>query len=131
MFGNLGGRITEPQVFWNEFGNDQRKPRRLWRSQRRKSRSVSEGGADFPAAVSLPENAQTSAGVASGAAGKSTKNVPAAPNFAGKLFQQGISDSHSLLEFSEMILCVMPCPSFPCVLGIPCSFSPARNSLSI
>ena len=28
-------------------------------------------------------------------------NFPAASKFAGKLFQQGISDSHSLLEFSE------------------------------
>ena len=35
------------------------------------------------------------------AAGKSVKNLPAASKFAGKLFQQGISDSHSLLEFSD------------------------------
>ena len=31
--------------------NFQRNSRRLWRSQRRKSRSVPEGGADFPAAI--------------------------------------------------------------------------------
>ena len=31
----------------------QRNSRRLWRSQRRKSRSVPEGGADFPAAIFL------------------------------------------------------------------------------
>ena len=29
------------------------------------------------------------------------KNFPAASKFAGKLFQQRISDSHSLLEFSD------------------------------
>ena len=50
---------------------------------------------------SLPENAQTLAGIAFQAAGKSVKNFPAASKFAGKLFQQGISDSHSLLEFSD------------------------------
>ena len=33
--------------------------RRLWRSRTRKSRSVPEGGIDFPAAISLPESAQT------------------------------------------------------------------------
>ena len=46
---------------------------------------------------SLPENAQTLAGIAFGAGGKSVKSIPAAPKFAGKLFQQGISDCHSLL----------------------------------
>ena len=82
--------------------NDQNSARRLWRSRKRKSRSVPEGGADFPEAFSLPENAKTLAGMAFHAAGKSVKNLPAASKFAGKLFQQGISDSHSLLEFSEM-----------------------------
>ena len=55
----------------------------------------------FQQPFSLPENAQTLAGIAFLAAGKSVKNCPAASKFAGKLFQQGISDSHSLLEFSE------------------------------
>ena len=42
------------------------------------------------------------AGIAFGsAAGKSGNNFPAASKFAGKPFQQGISDSHSLLELSE------------------------------
>ena len=52
----------------------------------------------FQQPFSLPENAQTLAGIASRAAGKSVKNFQ---KFAGKLFQQGISDSHSLLEFYE------------------------------
>ena len=72
----------------------QRNSRRLWQSQRRKSRSVPEGGADFPAAIF-----QTLTGIAFRAAAKSGNNFPAASKFAGKLFQQGISDSHSLLEF--------------------------------
>ena len=50
-----------------------------------------EGAANFPAAVSLPESAQTLAGIAFRAAGKSGKNFPAASKFAGKPFQQGIS----------------------------------------
>ena len=50
----------------------------------------------------MPEYAQTLAGVAFGAAGKSVKNFPAASKFARKFYQQGISDSHSLLEFSEL-----------------------------
>ena len=55
----------------------------------------------FQQPFSLPENAQTLAGIAFRAAGKSVKNFPAASKFAGKLLQQAISDSHSLLEFSE------------------------------
>ena len=51
-------------------------------------RSVPEGEAAFPAAIFLPENAQTLAGIAFCAAGKSVKNFPAASKFAGKLFQQ-------------------------------------------
>ena len=50
---------------------------------------------------SLLESAQTLAGIAFGAAGKLAKNFPAASKFAGKLFQQGSLDSHSILEFSE------------------------------
>ena len=67
-----------------------------------------ENSAAFPKArpifqqpFSLPENAQTLAGIAFRAAGKSGKNFPAASKFARKLFQQRISDSHGLLEFSE------------------------------
>ena len=55
----------------------------------------------FQQPFSLPENAQTLAGIAFRAAGKSVKNFPTALKFAGKPFQQGISDSHSLLEFSD------------------------------
>ena len=40
---------------------------------------------------------QTLAGIAPHAPGESVKNFPAASKFAGKLFQRGISDSHSLL----------------------------------
>ena len=56
----------------------------------------------FQQPFSLPESAQTLAGIAFRAAGKSVRNFPAASKFARKLFQQGISDSHSLLEFSEI-----------------------------
>ena len=55
----------------------------------------------FQQPFALPENAQTLAGIAFRAAGKSVENFPAASKFAGKLYQQGISDSHSLPEFSE------------------------------
>ena len=55
----------------------------------------------FQQPFSLPESAQTLAGIAFRAAGKSENNFPAASKFAGEPFQQGISDSHSLLEFSE------------------------------
>ena len=75
--------------------------RRLWRCWRRKSRRVPEGGPDFLAVIFLAGSAQTLAGIASRAAGKSQKNFPAVPQMcAGKPFQQGIPDSHSLLEFS-------------------------------
>ena len=56
----------------------------------------------FQQPFSLPENAQTLAGIAFCAAGKLVSNLPAASKFAGKLFQQRISDSHSLLEFSDL-----------------------------
>ena len=55
----------------------------------------------FQQPFSLPENAQTLAGIASRAAGKSVNNFPTASKFSGKPFQQGISDSHSLLVFSD------------------------------
>ena len=59
-------------------------------------------GPIFQHQFSLPENAQTLAGIAFRAARKSMNNFPAS-KFAGKLFQHGISDSHSLLEFSERL----------------------------
>ena len=55
----------------------------------------------FQQPFSLPESAQTLAGIAFRAAGKSENRFPAASKFAGKLFQQDISDSYSLLEFSD------------------------------
>ena len=55
----------------------------------------------FQQPFSLPESAQILAGIAFHAAGKSVRNFPAASKFARKLFQQGTSDSHSLLEFSD------------------------------
>ena len=61
----------------------------------------------FQQPFSLPESAQTLAGIAVRAAGKSVRNFPAASKFARKLFQQGILDSHSLLEFSESLVVFM------------------------
>ena len=58
-------------------------------------------GPIFQQPFSLPESAQTLAGIACRAAGKSGNNFPAASKFSGKPFQQRISDSHSLLEFSD------------------------------
>ena len=81
----------------------QQNSRRLWRSRRRRSSSVPEGGVDFQQPFSLPESARTLAGIAFQAAGKSGNHFPAASKFAGKPFQQGISDSHSLLEFSDKL----------------------------
>ena len=63
-----------------------------------------KAGPIFQQPFLLPESAQTLAGIAFRAAGKSGNNFPAASKFAGKPFQRGISDSHSLLEFSEFFL---------------------------
>ena len=79
----------------------QKHSRRLWRSRRRKTRSEAEGGADFPAAIFLAGEAQTLARIACRATGKWVNNFSAASKFTGKLFQQGISESHGLLGFSE------------------------------
>ena len=65
-----------------------------------------KAGPIFQQPFSLPESAQTLAGIALRAAGESVQNFPAASKFAGKLFQQRISDSHSLLEFSDYKLSV-------------------------
>ena len=59
-----------------------------------------KAGPIFQQPFSLPENAQTLAGIAFRAAGKSVKFFPAASKCAGNL-EQGISDSHSLLELSD------------------------------
>ena len=56
----------------------------------------------FQQPFSLPESAQTLAGMALCAAGNSGNHFPAASKFARKLFQQGISESQSLLEFSDL-----------------------------
>ena len=60
-----------------------------------------QAGPIFQQPFPLPANVQALAGIALRAAGKSVNHFPAASKFAGKLFQQGISDSHSLLEFSD------------------------------
>ena len=90
----------------------QKNSRRLWRSRRRKSRSVPAGVANFPAAFFLAGKCQALAGIAFHAAGKSANDFPAASKFARKLFQQGISDSHSLLEFSDFRRCENYCVLF-------------------
>ena len=66
-------------------------------------------GPIFQQPFSLPESAQTLAVIAFRAAGKSGNNFPAASKFAGKPFQQRISDSHSLLESSETCLAAPYC----------------------
>ena len=60
-----------------------------------------KAGPIFQQPFSLPESAQTLVRIVFRAAGESGNNFPAASRFAGKPFQQGILDSHSLLEFSE------------------------------
>ena len=64
-----------------------------------------KAGSIFQQPFSLLENAETLAGIAFRAAGKSVNNFPAASKFAGKLFQQGLLDSHSLLRFSSFKWC--------------------------
>ena len=87
-----------------------------------------KAGPIFQQPFALPENAQTLAGITFfGAAGKSVKNSPAASKFARKLFQQGISDSHSLLEFSEFSV---PLPSrYHCM--VRGSLAKQRRSFSV
>ena len=84
----------------------------LWRTRRRKSSSVPAGTADFPAAVFLAGKGPKpwQGWIAFRAAGKSVRNFPAASKFARKLFPQGISDRHSLLEFSEKNGPTVPVP---------------------
>ena len=73
---------------------------RLWRSQRGKSRSVPKGGADYPAAFFLAGKCPNLGRDSISCCQKIAEEFPAASKFARKCFQQGISDSHSLLEFS-------------------------------
>ena len=65
-----------------------------------------KAGPIFQQPFPLPVNAQTLAGLAFGAAGKSVKNFPAASKFARKFFHKAISDSDSLLKFSEFRACL-------------------------
>ena len=93
VFGPLGileNPFATPQTLKLGGALDRRtQSRRLWRSRRRKSSSVPEGAASFPAAVFL--------------ARKAVRNFPAASKFARKLFQQGISDSHWATAFSSFL----------------------------
>ena len=57
-------------------------------------------GPIFQQPFSSLESAQTLSGIAFRAAGKSGKKLPAASTFTGRRFQ-GMSDLHSLLEFSD------------------------------
>ena len=59
-------------------------------SEERNPGAFPKAGPIFQQPFSLPESAQTLAGIASSAAGKSGKNFPAASKFAGKPFQQGL-----------------------------------------
>ena len=71
-----------------EILTSQKSSRRPWRPQRRKSRSVPEGRADFPAAIFLAGKC-TNLGRASAfrTAGELVKNFPAASlNLPGKEF---------------------------------------------
>ena len=79
----------------------QKNSRRLWRSRRRKSSSVPEGVANFPAAVSLPESAQTLAGDSFSCCRKIGEESSSSVEICPKTFPARYSDSHSLLEFSE------------------------------
>ena len=60
-----------------------------------------KAGPMFQQPLSSPESAQTLAGIAFRAAGKLGTNFPAASTFARRPLQQGISDNHSLLNFSD------------------------------
>ena len=59
-------------------------------------------GADFPAAIFIAGKCPNLGRIACRAAGKSEKTFPAASTLnRRKNLQKGISDSHSLLEFSD------------------------------
>ena len=69
-------------------------------SKEKNPSSVPEGAANFPAAVFLAGKCPNLGRDSMSCCQKIGENCPAALNFARKLFQQGISESHSLLEFS-------------------------------
>ena len=75
--------------------------RRLWRSQRRKSSSIPEGGADFPAASFLARKCPNLGRDSIACCRKIGEEFSSSVEICRKLFQQGISDRHSLLEFSD------------------------------
>ena len=99
-----------PKTFrWKRLTNDRDKWAKLGLEMIREYKKVRPPAA-FPKALpifqqpfSLLESALALAVIAFRAAGKSGKNFPAASKFAGKPFQQGSSDSHSLLEFSDFL----------------------------
>ena len=70
--------------------NKNKDSRRLWRSRRRKSSSVPEGGADFPAAIFVAGKCPSLGRDNISCCRKSEDNFPAASKFAGKPFWQGI-----------------------------------------
>ena len=89
----LGGGVNQRDT--KEYlSHSLKNSRRLWRSQRRKSRSDPKSGADFPAAIVLAGKCQNLGGDSIWCCRKISEELT--------LFQQGILDSHSLLEFSDI-----------------------------
>ena len=68
-----------------------------------------KAGPIFQRSFPCQKSAQTLAGMACRAAGKSGKHLQAVSKFAAEPFQQGISDSHSLLEFLKKKKCRKQC----------------------
>ena len=81
---------------------NQKNSRRLWRSRRRKSSSVPAGTANFPAAVFLAGKCPNLGRDSISCCRRMGKEFSSSVEIARELFQQGISDSHSLLEFSDL-----------------------------
>ena len=79
----------------------QKSSRRLRQFRRRKSSSVPEGAVNSLAAVFLAGKCPNLGRDSISCCRKIGEIFPAASKFAGKPFQQGISDSHSLLKFSD------------------------------
>ena len=74
----------------------QENSRRLWRSRRRKSSSVPEGGADFPAAIFLAGKCPNLDRDSISRCRKIRELFSSSVEICRKTFQQRISDSHSL-----------------------------------
>ena len=66
------------------------------------SEKLKKGRSQSQQPLCLPDSSQSLAGIACRAAGKSGKNFPVASKCAEKPSQQGVSDSHSLLELSDL-----------------------------